>query len=456
MKKMLFLALAAAGMLTACSNEDNLGGNGEELAGQPKIQLGVSSNVGVSTRGTGTVGDLTGENNVWAGQDLWVYMLQKGSMELGYYKTPEEINGNLAGTAVFDNEKFTAPKMTVNEETGNEEGVSSGIASTVSGKIAYYPVSGNYDFWGYRVDDAIAGATPDVKLLDAEGNETQDAANAVKRVVDININGSQDIMAGKAEPSQEEIQKLGQYTDNFYSAFAARKDVQPNINFKHLLSRFTFEVRAGSKAAAGKGAGVNTEAVRVTGISVNSKTAGQLTVAHTDAVASDPVLTFAGNFEDVATPLALMQRDQANSSHNEKLVPLREVELTWPLDDQDQPKDTDDEGQPITTGDVISVGEALLVAPGEASYPLTIDLAQKIVKNIDGTVEEQKLQQKSNIKIDGVKTFEAGKSYKVTITVYGLEEIVVTATLQPWENGGSIDIDDDRDPNNGIFTEPTE
>lgn len=446
---MLFLAMAAAGMLTACSNEDNLGGNGEELAGQPKIQLGVTSNVGVSTRGTGTVGDLTGKDNVWAGQDLWVYMLQKGSMELGYYRTPEEINGNQVGTAVFDNEKFTAPKMTVNDETGEEEGVASGIASTVSGKIAYYPVSGNYDFWGYRVDDAITGATPTVKLLNADGDETQDAAEAVKRVVDININGSQDIMAGKAEPSQEEIQKLGQYTDNFYSAFAARKDVQPNINFKHLLSRFTFEVRAGSKAAAGKGAGVNTEAVRVTGISVNSKTAGQLTVAHTDAVANDPVLTFAGDFDDVATPLALMQRDQANSSHNDKLVPLREVALTWPVDEQGQPKDAN-------VGDTLSIGEALLVAPGEASYPLTIDLAQKIVKNIDGTVEEQKLQQKSNIKIDGVKTFEAGKSYKVTITVYGLEEIVVTATLQPWENGGSIDIDDDRDPNNGIFTEPTE
>lgn len=445
---MLFLAMAAAGMLTACSNEDNLGGNGEELAGQPKIQLGVTSNVGVSTRGTGTVGDLTGKDNVWAGQDLWVYMLQKGSMELGYYRTPEEINGNQVGTAVFDNEKFTAPKMTVNDETGEEEGVASGIASTVSGKIAYYPVSGNYDFWGYRVDDAITGATPTVKLLNADGDETQDAAEAVKRVVDININGSQDIMAGKAEPSQEEIQKLGQYTDNFYSAFAARKDVQPNINFKHLLSRFTFEVRAGSKAAAGKGAGVNTEAVRVTGISVNSKTAGQLTVAHTDAVANDPVLTFAGDFDDVATPLALMQRDQANSSHNDKLVPLREVALTWPVDEQGQPKDAN-------VGDTLSIGEALLVAPGEASYPLTIDLAQKIVKNIDGTVEEQKLQQKSNIKIDGVKTFEAGKSYKVTITVYGLEEIVVTATLQPWENGGSIDIDDDRDPNNGIFTEPT-
>lgn len=30
MKKMFFFALAAAGMLTACSNDDILGGNGEQ------------------------------------------------------------------------------------------------------------------------------------------------------------------------------------------------------------------------------------------------------------------------------------------------------------------------------------------------------------------------------------------------------------------------------------------
>ena len=65
------------------------------------------------------------------------------------------------------------------------------------------------------------------------------------------------------------------------------------------------------------------------------------------------------------------------------------------------------------------------------------------------------LEQKATIKMDGTKKFEPGKSYKVTITVYGLEEIEVTATLVPWVDGGSIDIDDDRNPNEGQYTEPT-
>lgn len=38
MKKMFFFALAAAGMLTACSNDDTLGGNGDQnVSEQPRF-----------------------------------------------------------------------------------------------------------------------------------------------------------------------------------------------------------------------------------------------------------------------------------------------------------------------------------------------------------------------------------------------------------------------------------
>lgn len=57
MKKMFFFALAAAGMLTACSNEDTLGGNGEQNVSEQQIRLGVASSK-VQTRGTGTVGGM--------------------------------------------------------------------------------------------------------------------------------------------------------------------------------------------------------------------------------------------------------------------------------------------------------------------------------------------------------------------------------------------------------------
>lgn len=431
MKKMFFFALAAAGMLTACSNDDTFGGNGEQNVSEQQIRLGVAS-AKVQTRGTGTVGGMTDAENVWAGQTLWVYMLQKGSMDLAYYKSPAVGTTAAAETEVFNNKEFKAPNTADNTK--------SGLATTADGTIAYYPVSGYYDFWGYRVDDA-AGGTPTVKIVDDNGDEvTADHMDqATKRVVDIQIDGSQDIMAGKAAPSADEVTKLGGYADNFYSAYAARKGVQPNITFEHLLTRFTFEVRAGSKATAGLPAGGNTDAVKVTGVSVGSKTTGTLTVAYTGATKkAAELLTFTGD----ASPLILKQRDEAVADNNAPLVALKPVTLTW----------TDDAA---TIGDVLKVGEALLVAPGETEYPLTIALSQDVLQKVGEAKVTMPLEQKATIKMDGTKTFEPGKSYKVTITVYGLEEIEVTATLVPWADGGSIDIDDDRDPNNGKYTEPT-
>lgn len=430
MKKMFFFALAAAGMLTACSNDDTLGGNGEQNVSEQQIRLGVASSK-VQTRGTGTVGGMTDAENKWAGQTLWVYMLQKGSMELGYYKTPTEAAGAAVGTAVFDNKEFKAPNTAASTV--------SGLATTADGAIAYYPVSGNYDFWGYRVDDAVTG-TPDVKLVDDTDTEVE-ANAATKRVVAIKINGSQDIMTGKATPSTDEVTKLGNYDKNFYSAYAARKGVQPNIIFNHLLTRFTFEVRAGSKATAGEGASGNTEAVRVQGVSVESLTDGKLTVAYKgETKEAADLLTFTGD----VSALTLKQRAVGAVDNNEPLVDLVEVPLTWPAVGE------------ATVGDVIPVGEALLVAPGQTEYPLTIALAQKVKKNTaDTEKEDMAIEQKATIKMDGTKKFEPGKSYKVTITVYGLEEIEVTATLVPWVDGGSIDIDDDRNPNEGQYTEPT-
>ena len=425
---MFFFALAAAGMLTACSNDDTLGGNGDQNVSEQQIRLGVASSK-VQTRGTGTVGGMTDAENVWAGQTLWVYMLQKGSMDLAYYKAPAVGTTAAAETEVFNNKKFNAPNAADNTK--------SGLATTADGTIAYYPVSGNYDFWGYRVDDAVAG-DPVVKLVNDAGDEVA-ADQATKRVVDIKIDGSQDIMAGKAAPSTDEVAKLGNYADNFYSAYAARKGVQPNITFNHLLTRFTFEVRAGSKATAGLPAGGNTDAVKVTGVSVDSKTTGTLTVAYTgETKAAADLLTFTGD----ASALTLKQRDAALADNNAPLVALEPVSLTW----------TDDAA---TIGDVIKVGEALLVAPGQTEYPLTIALSQDVLQKVGETKVTMPLEQKATIKMDGVKAFEPGKSYKVTITVYGLEEIKVTATLVPWVDGGSIDIDDDRNPNEGQYTEPT-
>lgn len=415
MKKMLFCAISAAAMLSACSSEENISSNPAGEALTPKIQLGVATAASTTTRGTGTVGGITPEENVWAGQDLWIYMLEKGTMKATKYVDPDP---SIEPKKIFDNKKFTAPVG-----AGEEGKENSGPASTADGSICYYPINGASDFWGYRVDNACGG-DPVVKTVNNEGTVV-DESEATKRVVDITIDGSQDIMAGKAEITEEEKAKLGNRTNDYFSAYAARKGVQPNINFKHLLTRFTFHVKAGSPSAAGNG--TNTDPVKVTSIAVEGKNKGQLTVAYTGAE-PESLLTF----EDTKAPFVLMER--RGEDHNSTLQKLTPTALTW----------TAGEGEgSVGAADNIAIGEALLVAPGEESYTLNVGLSQKVLKMIGSEKEDMKLNYTATFQAPNGK-FEAGKSYDINITVYGLEKIDVRATLTPWENGGSIDIDDDQ------------
>lgn len=427
MKKMLFFAMAAAGMLTACSSDDTLDATSQVLPelSQEKIQLGVASSSAV-VRGSGTIGSMDDAANEWAGQEFWVYMLNKGTMKVAKYADPYGVESD-----VYNNMQFNAPSSTA-----------SGLASTTNGEIRYYPVSGNYDFWGYVVDDAAGqrGQQPTVKMLDATGQNTTDENEAVKRVVDITIDGTQDIMAGKAEPTSDDISNLGTRAGDYFSAYAARKSVQPNIKFNHLLTRFTFKVKAGNKATAGNGQ--NTEAMTVKSIKLAFLTQGHLTIAHTEDMAVTDLLKFDGTAATVdeygvatlndATNLAVRQRAAGSTANDPLDDHLDPVPLTW---DDAENKGVEHE-----------IGEALLVAPGETVYPLIIDLQQEVQTNTSGTTTLHPLQFKHNLTMGNGMKFEAGKSYEIVITVYGLEKIEVTATLVPWQDGGKIDIDDDRDP----------
>ena len=85
------------------------------------------------------------------------------------------------------------------------------------------------------------------------------------------------------------------------------------------------------------------------------------------------------------------------------------------------------------------VGTDLLVMPGETSYKLFVWMH----KDTGATKVEPLI---SEVKFEAGTAFEAGKQYNVTITVYGLEEVEVTAHLTGWEDGGDITIDPDEMP----------
>lgn len=424
MKKLFLMgAVASLGLLASCSSDDDLstGGNSENDLMKIKIGMGVQANV--ATRGTGTVGAVGAENNKWAKQTVNVYMLNKGTLDLAKFK--DEV--------IYENTVLTTP-------ADNASGIASELDDHGVAHYKYYPTTKTaFDFWGYRLDDADVTTEGD-----RDGSATAAAIKSNKFVpytsgdsllIGFQIDGTQDIMAGKAVPTEEEINKCGGET-NIYSAFAARKEVQPNIKFEHLLSRLNFQVLAGAESTTDANTGV-----KVTGITVKSKATGKLVIAYqgeatTFANVSDQLIVDkdADAEKDAALlkELKVKQRATSSTSLTDNLVDLEPVTPKW------------NNGMAMAT----QVGEALLAIPAD-EYKITINLEQKVqVKGDkltpndpdDYQVKEYTYVADLKNTVNPEKGFEPGYSYNVTITVYGLSEIKITTTLIPWKDGGNIEM----------------
>lgn len=415
-------AVASLGLLASCSSDDDLstGGNGKDDLQKIKIGMGVQANV--ATRGTGTVGAVGEKENTWAKQTVNVYMLNKGTLDLAMF----------GEDPIYENTVLTTPADNA-----------SGIATELVGGVAqykYYPTTKTaFDFWGYRLDDADVTAEED-----RDGSATAAAIKSNKFVpytsgdsllIGFNIDGTQDIMAGKAVPTEEEINKCGG-EENIYSAFAARRDVQPNIKFEHLLSRLNFQVLDGKKTETTD----PDKAVKVTGITVKSKATGKLVIAYqgeatTFANVSDQLIVDkdADSEKDAALLKELKVKQRADGAPlTQNLEDLAPVTPAW------------NNGMAMAT----QVGEALLAIPAD-KYEITINLKQKVqVKGDKGhptdpdDFQEKEYTYTADLKntVNPDKGFEPGYSYNVTITVYGLSEIVITTTLTPWKDGGNIEM----------------
>lgn len=421
MKKLFLMgAVASLGLLASCSSDDDLstGGNGKDGLQQIKIGMGVQANV--ATRGTGTVGAVGEKENTWAKQTVNVYMLNKGTLDLAKF----------GEDPIYENTVLTTPADNA-----------SGIATELVGGVAqykYYPTTKTaFDFWGYRLDDADV-----TEAEDRDGSATAAAIKSNKFVpytsgdsllIGFNIDGTQDIMAGKAVPTEEEIAKCGS-EDNIYSAFAARRDVQPNIKFEHLLSRLNFQVLAGAESTTDANTGV-----KVTGITVKSKATGKLVIAYKGEAAFENVSNqlivdkYADEVKEATLykDLVVKQRG-ATAALTENLVDLEPVTPKW------------NNGMAMAT----QVGEALLAIPAD-KYEITINLKQKVQVKGDKNhptdpddFQEKEYTYTADLKntVNPEKGFEPGYSYNVTITVYGLSEIQITTTLIPWKDGGNIEM----------------
>lgn len=382
--KKIFSVCAAVAMMAACAKEAPQASVPSVLApaeNAEQMEVKFHSNVTASV-----LSKAQGGVDAWNGaQNLHIYGFQRQSGAVDYTAVEPFINNVLAASP---------------DEGAADNGI---LVTDELGKPFYYVGNYTYDFYGYYVDDLVA-----VPQVDADGV-----------YLNLELTGGEDVMLAKAVPATD-VQKAkdndvfkgdATWKDGYaYSAYAARRGVQPSLTFKHQLVRFTFQITSGSVFEDGN-------PLYIKEIKMSARNSAKLYVAGNKTGWDD--------IDAGTADLSLCSLD------GDQLVPMAAFEVP----------SADVNAQPV------SVGESLMVIPNEASaddsYALSLVMEQA---GTDITYPVDVKFSKVTNAVDGQTQFTAGYSYRVTIKVYGLEKVEISAELEPWVPGGDVSIDTDDAP----------
>ncbi len=147
------------------------------------------------------------------------------------------------------------------------------------------------------------------------------------------------------------------------------------------------------------------------------------------------------DFKHVLTQLTFVLSDPEGNFAGKKLTNIKFLEAnttgkmnieTGAIADWATPTDLSvsglGEGVEITAAAKVSqaiTGAEIMLQPGQASFPITVTMGGNEYKNI--TIQPTA----------PATTFEAGKSYKITLTFKERVPIGVSASVQPWVDGGT-------------------
>lgn len=445
MKRIILYAMMAVGVLTSCSQDEG-GGSSEnplDSSADPILISALSPSVSVSASGrsTGSVGaDGVTVDNVWSGQSLSMFAFPKDA-ETGITMS-DKITPDHKSAPLFNNKAVA--------ESGSKTAI-----KWVDGKTVYFPRNGAYDFFGYY-DDGAGTAAPVC--------EAMNGANVFQ--LPFTIDGGHDLMIAKAALSNEDHTLLGVDANKAYSSFTARRGVQPSMKFEHLLTRLVFKFKGMGESKP--------EEVYVRSISVKSKATGKLVFVYT-AEANKGI-----QWDATESLLALQERAIVGGKLiMQELDKIRKASK-FDLYALNADKTYKYQNKAALTGDLAMilgkynasvkdapnanlVGEALLVNPGVEEYAIEVEVMQYYDKNGDlipppalgeeftttdkryykyGLTLKASEVKNSNVP-DGITKFEASASYNVTIAVYGLQPMEISAELGEWKPGGDIEVNPD-------------
>lgn len=391
-----FTAVAAAVLASSCDKnetapvaDNKIHYEAPKEEGLYEVKFGTKP-LSVQTKSIGAVGGVAGDNT-WSGKEkLFIYGFNRNIA--GFQDATDE-----NGLCLIDNVVADAPKDT-------DKGNISVYKNAETLEPFFYTPEDCYDFYGYYVDDAAAAY--------GEDGVTPVAVVEQNRIyVPFIIDGGQDLMIAKADQTAD-IEGTEVKDEKYaYSAYSARRNVQPNLVFTHELSRFVFKIKAGNNSE-------NATNVTINSLSVRSKTSGNLVVAGL----GDVVRGIADVDVDSSSELYLKEKNAEGV--------LVDLGTTAPV-------------KPTLGEEAVKIGESLLLMPGETEYYLTMNISQE---NYSGIIVPQKHEIRIGVpEGSDAKVFEAGHQYNVIITVYGLEEVKVAVELTPWiDDEEPIIIDPDK------------
>ena len=388
MKKHLFTIAAVAFALCACQKAET---------GTNEVTPGVNEEVGAPQQILIGTNLKSSELVTKASVDYWngqkVYVIGYDNAKIGTATGVSEEDGfimpNIPGTApIYDEDSDDSRKG----QLGFTE------------KFYYDEDVKSYDFVGYYLGEGVEKAAGDITV-----------ENGIM-TVDFEIDGTQDVLAATTDRLNAEERKFEEEEgvwkvvnkDYVYSAFAARRDVQPTLKFNHMLTKFSFKVKYGSKEGA--------EAFELKTIALATYTNGTLTLNPEDR---KPVANYNGEAEAVKDTVKIINTGVAFENYTG-------------VDDDNLYK---------------QYGECMVLS-GETSYNMKLTYFQ-------GNTDDKDHDFSKDIEIvnvnwindgDRTDTFQPGKHYVVYVTVYGLEEIKVDIELERWDEEGRVNIDPDDIP----------
>lgn len=291
-----------------------------------------------------------------------------------------------------------------------------------------------YNFFGYFIDN-----------IDSVRTLKRTSADEIK--YEFYIDGSQDIMCGYAPFSKkvlddnkgviaglksEEYDKILNYGG--FTTYAAHRSFYPEIGLRHQLVRLVFSAYPGGK---------NADDIRIDAIAVKCRTKCTLTVASTDTA------RVGATFDDPFSEEWLYLREDSKDG----------VAPTTPFDPVFLSDQTDSSGKKAWTFDEYSKGGTLPYPLGgggsmlvpesqEGKYSLMIKFSQRIWDQDHEEHPDAKYTMKEGyvyytLALSNNKPFLKGHYYPISISIYGYEDIRVSANIQHWIEGGGIDIGDD-------------